>query len=79
MSEINLNDVKIKFKGVELTEFSGDKVLCFGCNRQVELSESEFCLYGDLQCHFCHRCLKIVANAKKEGRTATKQELMEAV
>ena len=78
MSGINIKDVKISFGGTELTKFDGDKVLCRGCKRNVELSDAEFCQCGDLHVYFCHRCLKILTRASKEGRTVTKQELMEA-
>ena len=79
MSGINIKDVKISLGGTELTQFDGDKVLCRGCKRKVELSDAEFCQWGNLHVHFCHRCLKIIANADKEGRQATRKELMEAV
>lgn len=74
-----MSEIKIKFKGIELEKIEGDKVLCIGCKRNVELSDAEFCQWGDEPCHFCHRCLKILTKAQKEGRTVTKQELMEAV
>lgn len=73
-----MSEIKIKFKGIELEKIESDKVLCMGCKRNVELSDAEFCQWGDVHCHFCHRCLKILTKAHKEGRTVTKQELMEA-
>ena len=79
MSGINIKDVKISFGGIELTEFEGDKVLCRACKRNVELSDAVLCQCGDLHFYFCHRCLKILTKAQKEGRTVTEQELMEAV
>lgn len=74
-----MSDIKIKFNGIELEEIESDKALCMGCNRNVELSDAEFCQWGDVHCYVCHRCLKILTKAQKEGRTVTKQELMEAV
>lgn len=74
--DINIKDVKIKFGGTELTEFDGDKVLCRGCKRNVELSDAEFCQCGDLHVYFCHRCLKIMKKInEEEGRVATTEDL----
>ena len=71
-----MSDIKIKFKGIELEKIESDKVLCMGCKRNVELSDSEFCQWGDVLCHFCHRCLKIVKEInEEEGRTATTEDL----
>ena len=74
-----MSEIKIKFNGIELEKIESDKALCMGCKRKVELSDAEFCQWGDVHCHFCHRCLKILTKAQKEGRTVTKQELMEAM
>ena len=74
-----MSDIKITFDGKELTKFDGYMVLCRGCERNVEPSDAEFCQCGDLHVYFCHRCLKILTKASKEGRTVTKKELMEAV
>lgn len=73
-----MSDIKITFKGKELNKFGENDVLCFGCLRTVARSDAEFCLWGGAYCHFCHRCLEILTKAQKEGRTVTKQELMEA-
>ena len=73
-----MSEISIKFKGTELSKFGENEVLCFGCLRNVERSDAEFCLWGGMPCHFCHRCLKILVKAQKEGREVTKQELMEA-
>ena len=70
-----MSGIKISFNGTELTEFDGDKVLCRGCKRNVELSDAVFCQCGDLHFYFCHRCLKIISKLNKEGRIATYEDL----
>ena len=76
MSGINISDVKISFGGTELGKIESDKVQCMGCRQNVKISDSEFCLWGSVHCHFCHRCLKIMKKInQEEGRTATPEDL----
>lgn len=71
-----MSDVKISFNGTELSEFDGDKVLCRGCKRTVELYDAVSCLLGDEEIYLCSRCLEIIKKVNKEGRTATAEDLM---
>lgn len=71
-----MSDIKIKFKRIQLEKIESDKVLCMGCRQNVKRSDSEFCLYGSVHCHFCHQCLKIIKKInQEEGRTATPEDL----